>query len=848
MQDSLQTKLRFRGFCTSLVAVGCELFATRQAFALPSEDAPALVAKPTEILVSAHGTEDRLNEMINPTGHDIQLIISARDGAVLLGDIPVTISTDDSLRLSAKRLLDLLDNQIAPDLSAEIRTRLLGRAQVTAQELANSGIAISFDPQTLELRISIPSGMRPQREVQVGPLDTVRIGRFHQPAHASGYINFRGALDYLGDGPVTGMQNPSVYIDGAFRLGKIVLESEAFWQPRGDGADLQREGSRLVYDDLKDVIRFAVGDLQPVAQSMQVTPNIAGISMTRTFSALQPDRIIRPRGSRSFLLERPASVEIYVNDRLIRRLQLPAGNYNLSDFPFTQGANNIKVIITDESGRQDMVRFNMFFNQTQLAKGLTEFGVYAGVKSPMLQSASRYSGDPIFSGYVRNGVTDSLTLGANFQAEHGSQMGGLEAVMGTPVGAFSASVSASKIVNLGSGWAATASYQALFRRARSLNDSLNLMVETRSREFAPITVAQPNNPFQYELSGIYSHRLNDRAYIAVDGRYSKARAGFIDQHYYRLSGGLRVTDNISLTAETSYEHNAFRAQMNGLLSLNVRLGRASSVRADYQSADHRARASYQTRSGQGVGAYNLSGDIERNDQSGELSLFANYDSNFGDVGLSHIGVFSSDFRHSQSQRTTLRGSTSFAFADGSFAIGRPIYDSFAIVKPHPSLGGRTVRVDPSGTGYAAKTSKIGAALYPMLNSYSERTITFEEAVAGDTMELGSGSFRVFPGYRSGYLLNVGSRYNITAIGIVVGAGGRPVSLAAGRIRELGKTDPISYEIFTNREGRIAIAGLAAGTWRIEMADDDQTRIDIKIPDGSQPGLVRLGTLSPKEAQ
>jgi len=821
---------------------------TWPAVALPPQSDAALHTQPAEILLLAQATASAPDIKISPNGHDIRLIISAKDGAFLLGDVPVTITAGGALRLPAQRILALLDTRLAPDMLAGLKTSLLGHSIVTAQDFARSGIEIGFDPQTLELRLSIPSEMRAVREVQVSALDTIRVGDFHRPAEISGYVNFRGALDYLSDGPVTGLQNPSFYIDGASRLGKFVVESEAFWQPGVPGTDFQRQGSRLVYDDLQDIIRFTAGDLQPVSRSMQVTPNIAGFSMARSFSALQPEKVIRPRGSRSFLLERPASVEIYVNEMLVRRVQLPAGNYNLNDFPFTQGANDIKVIITDESGRQDLLRFNIFFNQTQLAKGLTEFGVYAGVKAPVSQSAPHYTGDLIFSGYVRKGLSDSLTLGANFQADKQSQLGGFEAVVGTPVGAFSATMSASKIANLGSGWAATMAYQGLFRRAQGQADSLNIMVETRSRDFAPISIILPSNPFQYELSGSFSHPLNDRAFISVDGRFSKARLGFVDQHYYRLSGGLRVNDRISLTAETRYEHNAFRAQVSGLLSVNVRLGRASSARADYESVNHRTRASYQTLSGQGVGSFNLSGDIERNDLSGDLNLNGNYDSNFGDVGFSHIGVFSKDFDQSQSQRTTLRGSTSIAFADGSVAIGRPIFDSFAIVKAHPSLAGKTVRVDPSGTGYAATTSGFGAALYPTLNSYSERTITVAEPDASDMADLGSGSFRVFPGYRSGYLLHVGSRYNITAIGVLVGINGQPVSLASGRIRELGTPDPVSYEMFSNQAGRIALAGLAPGKWRIEMSDDDQTQIDIEIPDHSEPGLIRLGTISPKEAQ
>ena len=658
----------------------------------------------------------------------------------------------------------------------------------------------------------------------------------------------RGAVDYISDGPVTGLQDPTFYADGALRLGPVVAESEAFWQPGALGPDFQRQGSRLVYDDLDRLVRITAGDLQPTARSLQIAPGMAGLSIARAYSTLQPQQVIRPRGNRSFLLERPSDVEIYVNGSLIRRLHLNAGNYNLNDFPFTQGANDIRVSITDDSGRQETLRFNIFLDQTQLAKGLTEFGIYAGVKAPLGQKGPDYSGDLVFSGYVRHGVSDAMTLGANLQADRHSQMGGLEAVFGTPIGTFATTAAASHVDGVGEGWAATVSFQRLFQRARGYSDSISLFAETRSRNFAPITITVPNNPFQYEVGGSYSHALSERAYIGVDGRFSKAREGFVDQHYYRVSGGLRLNERASLTAEARYEKNAFRKEFSGLLTLNVRLGGFSSIRAQYDTVDQRARASFQTLHGQGVGSYNLNVDVERSSRGSDFNLNANYFRNLADIGISHFGNFAGDFGPSQSQRSTLRLATSLAFADGSFAIGRPIYDSFAIIKPHASLKNTTIRIDPTDMGYAASTKPFGAALYPSLNSYSERTITVDAPDAKEATDLGAGAFRVLPMYRSGYKLVVGSEYNITAIGVLVDTNGKPVSLMSGTISELGKSDPLSYEMFTNREGRVGIPGLSPGKWRIELNDDSSTKFEIAIPESRESVIVRLGTVSPTEGR
>lgn len=846
MRSSLANKAHALRRGASLFALllmplpGCEALAAMQQSDLSSS------AQPSEVVIPVPSTGTGPGQTLNPTGKDIKLIVSARDGSVLLGDVTVTITPDGKLRLPAQRLFDLLGNVVAADKLEALRSSVLGRREIGIDEFSRSGIAIAFNQQTLELAITIPSEMRAQRAVQVSVLDREHIGKFAQPAEFSGYINVRGALDYLSDGPVTGFQDPTFYMDGAVRVGQIVAESEAFWQPGSIGPAFQRQGSRLVYDDLKDLMRFTVGDLQPVARSFQVTPQMAGISVGRSYSTLQPQQVIRPRGNRSFALERPSTVEIYVNGSLIRRLRLNAGNYNLNDFPFTQGANDIRVNITDDSGRQETLRFNIFLDQTQLAKGLTEFGIYVGVKAPLTPSGPDYSGDWVFSGFVRHGFSDMLTLGANFQADKHSQMGGVEAVVGSSIGTFAATAAASHVDGIGEGWAATLSFQRLFQRPQGFADSLSLFVETRSKNFAPVSILLPSNPFQYEVGGSYSHALNERAYVGVDGRYSKGRTGYSDQHYYRLSGGYRLTDRISLTAEARYERNSFRKEFSGLLTLNVRLGGFSSARASYDTVDNRARVSYQTIHGQGVGSYNISADIERSDLGSDINLNANYYTNVGDLGISHFGNFSGDFSNSVSQRTTLRMATSLAFAGGSFAVGRPIYDSFAIVKPHAALDGTRIRIEPTDNGYVADTRPFGTALHPSLNSYSERTITVDAPNAKEATDLGTGTFRVLPHYRSGYLLVVGSQYNMTAIGTLVGAGGKPVSLVSGKITEVGKAEPLSYDMFTNREGRFGIPGLAPGKWLIEMNDDDHTKVEIEIPANSEAAIVRLGTVSPTE--
>lgn len=112
-------------------------------------------------------------------------------------------------------------------------------------------------------------------------------------------------------------------------------------------------------------------------------------------------------------------------------------------------------------------------------------------------------------------------------------------------------------------------------------------------------------------------------------------------------------------------------------------------------------------------------------------------------------------------------------------------------------------------------------------------------------DLGQGSFRLFPAYRSGYKLVVGSDYNVTALGRMLNADGEPVSLVSGTATELAHPEHEKITLFTNREGRFGAVGLAPGRWRFEMLDDQHTTYLIDVPERTE-GILRLGDLKPSD--
>ena len=781
---------------------------------------------------------------LNTTGRAVELIAPIKDGATYLGDIVITIDTSDHITFSLERFAEVVSPALDPRILEAVRAAGAGRTIIGIEDLQGTGITARYVPQTLELALDIPAEYRASRTIQVSALDREPIGTFDPPAHFSAYLNLRGALDFVHTGPDEGWDDPVFFIDGATRWGAVVLEGEAIAQPGVEDAEFQRQGTRFVVDDTENLVRWSLGDLRTVGRGFQSAPEIAGLSIYRAYSVLRPQMIARPRGDRTFQLDRPSTVEISVNGQIARRLRLDPGVYNLRDFPFTLGGNDIRVDILDDAGRTETLRFNLFFDQTQLAGGLSEFGAFAGVKAPLGPEEPEYSDDWQFSGFYRRGMNDYWTVGANLQAEDKAYMIGVESLVATDLGTFSLSAAQSDLDPVGEGWAGSLTFQRLLQRANGFADAFSFFVESRSPTFAPIGVTIPDNRFDYETGFTYSRVFNDYVYAAVDLRYGNERGTNDNSETLRTTVGWRITDSINARVDLIYENPETDGNFVGLFSLSARLGGYSSVRGDYDSRESRGRLSYQgIGGGHGVGSYNVGASLEHTSSDSGVNLSANYYGNRAELGVSHFGVFEEDFGSATSELSSVRAGVSLAIADGALSFGRPIYDSFAIVRPHRNLGDAEVLVEPVFDGFTASTGVLGAATQPNLSSYQERTITVEAPEAPQGVDLGRGAFRLFPPYRAGYDLVVGSDYSVTAIGRMVDGDGEPLSLIAGRAYELAHPDREPVMMFTNRDGRFGAAGLAPGRWRVEMLTEPTTVYFIDVPEDAV-GVYRTAELAP----
>jgi outer membrane usher protein len=795
---------------------------------------------------------------LNPTGRDISLVAPLREGEFILGEVDFILGADDSIRVNAQRLTDILQPILNDRAHGELASRLRGLNFVTGDQLASFGFPIRYSPETIGLAIDVPAAARTTRTIQLRRSSDELLGTIDDPASVSGYLNLRSFTEYQWQGIDQGFRGPTFLLDSAIRYRGFVLENEGTLRFNDEGGEaFTREGTRIVYDDRKRLARWTLGDLRPISRGFSGAPQLAGLSLFRVYSVLQPLRNVQPNSDRTFTLTRPSTVEAIINGSPVRRIRLDPGTYNVRDFPFVQGSNDVRLVIEDDAGGRETIDFSLYFDRTLLARGLTEFGIFAGVRAPFSGSGRDYQFDePGASGFFRKGFRDDLTAGGNFELGRRGLVIGGEAVIGTRFGLLGGDAAGSYVKDIGAGYAFNLSLIRSGGGRVGNGRSFAFSLEHRSKNFASPSQRIAENRYAWDFSGSVSQSLGDRHFLSLTGQYSIGRGTFDNEKSLRAIYGWQISRRMGLTVEGFYDDRSqFDDNMGVRARLVFRVSPRSSATAEYDTRVNRGRLGYQTSRGDGVGSWDVDAEVDVGKDDVAFDGGFNYTANRAEFAVNHTSVFDVDGTNVESQRTSLQLGTALVFADGNFAFSRPIFDSFVMVKPHKTLKGAPVFVEPRGNTYTAKSGLFGPAVEPDLPAYIERLITYDVPNAPIGYDLGQGNVRVQPPYRSGYLVTAGSDYSVTTIGTFLGPNGKPVSLLAGRAveiipgraAELSSADRSPLQVFTNRAGRFGVSGMRPGRWRIDMPTEPPSFVIIDIPEGER-GVYRLGPIQLEVAQ
>lgn len=768
-----------------------------------------------------------------------------------LGDIPAQVSLDGQVAIPVDRLKALLGDRLTPELVARLAAGADAEGNVTVAAATAAGIELRYDPARLELAASIPVEAQGSRTVSASAVgDRGRLAPALQPAPVSASIALSASQTWFhADGQRSSELGPLRIVgDIAGNIGGskgVYVFSELVYDEAAERR-LARGNTTLIHDDQPAAIRYAVGDLALQPQGFQSAPLVGGVSVERSYTELQPFRNIRPGGDFRFVLDRPAIVEIVANGVPLRRIRLEAGQYDLRDLPFLNGLNRIELYTTDEFGRQLLASFSQFFGSQLLNPGITEFGASVGfAQTRGAGGGIGYDTDrPIASGYIRAGVSQSLTLGANLQGEPDRQMAGIEAAWSSPVGVFGLLAAGSRDSVLGTGTRLLLGYDLSNRGGTLVKDlQLNLEYQRTSLSFLAAGVERATNRFRDEVRGRLAAVVASSLSFGLFGNAATRhdRQG-TDHRYGATLGGslwrLNLLGSIERgrTAETGRETRF-------LFTATLPLGSRSNARLTYDSTRDALAAEYNRFEYDEVGDYGIraSATRDRDRVTGEGE--ARYVGNRVRAALVHEAV--AQMREDRlSQQTSWQLATQIGFAGGRVAVGRPVGPSFAIVAPHETLGNSRVEVR-QGLGRErpqALSGWLGPALAPIGARYTDQQLIIDVPDAPRGYDIGPGSFGIFPGAASGYNITIGSDASLTAIGTLVDSAGKPVELQGGSLTSLDDPERPPRLVFTNKAGRFVADGLAPGRYRLSLGRGGAYTAEIRVAPAAD-GAVNLGTIT-----
>ena len=761
---------------------------------------------------------------------EIEIVIPFSERGNYIGDLPVKMRGDTPY-FEAKRIAELLKEYVSP--SAQERLKALGNGErISIEELKASGLVASWDPGLLAIDVIVSASDKNAREIEIAELERTDRGQFVQPAKFALYTNFRTSFDYQHMGLSKGMRDPFVDANLGGRILGVAFENEINYDTGGFG--LRRNASRLVFDDEKRAIRMTLGDVRPQVRGYQSGNEILGVSVFSAYQSIQPLRNLRPRGEGSFSLNDPSNVDIVINGRVVRRMYLDSGAYNLKDFPFLDGQNRVSFIVEDRTGRRELAKFDVFFDRELLAPKLTEWALTAGSTSFRGIRGPEYSDGKFYaSGFYRRGVTSAITMGGNLQIEGSSGIIGWEAVWGTKLGAISWDLAQSASKN-GNGTALNLSIQQTSNNGlESKRNSYGLAISAKTIDFGSNDSFNANNTEAAAISTFWSRNLNEVSSVSADASYNISRAGLDNTWSARLGYSRRISGRVGMNADISYNNSRFGDDFAFRIQLTARFGNNGTLSSSFDSRDERFAANVQ-RSGQSqYGAWSVNGDIDRSRLSSGINAGAFLAANRGEIGLAHSTSFDADFGNKSDERTSLRFAGAIGFADGAIAFGKPIYGSFAIAKPHRSLVGRKVIVDGE-TGSAA-SKLFGPALIGNIPNYSRRDLNVDVEDLPVGYDLGTGTISVRAPYNAGYKLIVGSDDNLTVIARALNEDGEPIAFIAGKAKRA--SDGKEIEFFTNARGIFSATGMGPGQWNAVLnTSPDPTKISFDLP--NQGGAMR----------
>ena len=754
---------------------------------------------------------------------------------------------------------DEVHSKLGKSLSQSVNLWLseLGDKQVTIQEFAAKGITLKLNGQDFLIEMALAESAM--------VTDRLTWGRGAAVTEATGAAkwsllnnlnlrhqrnnnnqNYDSQMEWLFYGNVGGGE-------GVNFNGSVFWEKDSGFESKTYRGDLQ-----FFYDEPDKPRRYVFGDTQSRVTGHLTGNPIGGISIAKAYAQLQPQRNITPGNSQVFVLPRPATVEVLVNDFLVSKIRLRPGRYDINDLPLASGSNNVSIVALYANGETQEFDFTTHYNAQLLAEGISDYSMAFGLPSSIDNNVYHYDGDPVFSGMYEYGLTSELTVGVNGAARKDGQVAGVTATTGKWWGNVSMRYSMSSGETKTGRAFSLESEHSVLGQSQYGSPNLRLGYEKRFRFTASPWFANSfaNTTERYFID--YSYYISDTLDFNLNGSQQTGSQG---------------DKNKDFTAQLSWRHQGFNVSLGYKYDTSRVIPGQDQNRLfvnfswsfyDYASAT-RSRVRYNHQTEVATASYTKINTNYLNEYGYEVSAEKGKDYRRDQFRGSYTHrLFRTDVtadNFTRSNQTDNAGvsvnlSTSVGVADGHVGMGSNITAPFAIVSKHKTLKDTEVLVNVNRHNRPqTKSGNQLGALLSLGTGYTNAQFNIDVPDAPLGYDWGPGTYRLSGGANTGHHFLVGSDLSYTIMGVMVDSEGKPLSLQRGKVILISGVDSAlsdaedknrqgqpavkSYAFFTNRAGRFVIEGIGAGVYEVQW-QDNRGQFEIEA---SEERFINMGKLN-----
>ncbi|MEO8051398.1 MAG: fimbria/pilus outer membrane usher protein [Acidobacteriota bacterium] len=537
-----------------------------------------------------------------------------------------------------------------------------------------------------------------------------------------------------------GRQSLSGLLEGGFFSRWGVLTTQFAGSDLINSFVLRRLNTQFFHDFPQSMTTLTLGDSFSAVSPWARTVAYAGVRYASKF-ATQPGFVPTPLPGIAGQASQPSMVDVYVDN--VKRLSQPvaAGPFAIQNVPVISGQGEIRMVVTDLLGRQQVITESYIRSSQLLRAGVSDFTYEAGTLRLLYGIKNNQYRSFFAAATYRRGISDTLTLEGRAETQLGTETAGLGAVyairsVGTLSGGMAASMERGRPGQL--------LYAGYSRSQQSFGFAAQMQMA--SPGFRQVGLREPQKATRLLLQAQVSKSAGDHStfaagYLRRDGRTEQdvqALTGSVNVRLYR--GFLTVGGTYSLLSARPY----------GLsVALVMPLGERTIAMASGESSPGSRTASMEvSRSiplGPGIGYRVRTSNLDDRKQEAAF-YYQNYAGSYGvEGGQGGCGT---------SVRLLERGSV--VLLHRHLMVSRWLNDSFGVVEV-PNAKGVPVYVNNQ---VMAKTDRWGFALVPWLVAYNRNSVRLDDAALPVDMTVDLEERMVVPMARSAAFV----RYQPASVG------------------------------------------------------------------------------------